>query len=259
MSYNPIGVFDSGYGGLTVLRSIVNKLPQYDYLYLGDNARAPYGPRSFETVYHYTLESVRYFFKQGCKLVVLACNTASAKALRTIQQNDLANIDPSLRVLGVIRPTTEMIGSISKTKHVGILGTKGTVTSQSYPIEIEKFYPDVKVTQHACPMWVPLVENDEYNGGGVDYFVKKDLDILLQEDPHGGVGHPGGESENGEQRRQPPAVIAQGAGCDLGPIPAQRSYAHRRPVPPLRWRLPRCGVSSAGPVGQFVTSLARVR
>jgi glutamate racemase len=183
MSYNPIGVFDSGYGGLTVLRSIVNKLPQYDYLYLGDNARAPYGPRSFETVYHYTLECVRYFFKQGCKLVVLACNTASAKALRTIQQNDLANIDPSLRVLGVIRPTTEMIGSISKTKHVGILGTKGTVTSQSYPIEIEKFYPDVKVTQHACPMWVPLVENDEYNGGGVDYFVKKDLDILLQEDP----------------------------------------------------------------------------
>ena len=183
MSYNPIGVFDSGYGGLTVLRSIVNKLPQYDYLYLGDNARAPYGPRSFDTVYHYTLECVRYFFKQGSKLVVLACNTASAKALRTIQQNDLANIDPSLRVLGVIRPTTEMIGSISKTKHVGILGTKGTVTSQSYPIEIEKFFPDVKVTQHACPMWVPLVENDEYNGGGVDYFVKKDLDILLQEDP----------------------------------------------------------------------------
>ena len=180
---HPIGVFDSGYGGLTVLRSIVNKLPQYDYLYLGDNARAPYGPRSFDTVYHYTLECVRYFHRQGCKLVVLACNTASAKALRTIQQNDLPSIDPSFRVLGVIRPTTEMIGGMSKSKHVGILGTKGTVTSQSYPIEIEKFSPEVKVVQHACPMWVPLIENYEYNGGGVDYFIKKDIDELLVEDP----------------------------------------------------------------------------
>jgi glutamate racemase len=181
--FHPIGVFDSGYGGLTVLRSIVDELPQYDYLYLGDNARAPYGPRSFETVYQYTLECVRYFFGQGCRLVVLACNTASAKALRTIQQNDLPKIDASLRVLGVIRPTTEMIGGVSKSKHVGVLGTKGTVTSGSYPIEIEKFYPEVKVVQHACPMWVPLVENDEYNGGGVDYFVKKDLDRLLCQDP----------------------------------------------------------------------------
>jgi len=180
---HPIGVFDSGYGGLTVLRSIVNKLPQYDYLYLGDNARAPYGPRSFDTVYHYTLECVRYFYKQGCKLLVLACNTASAKALRTIQQNDLASIDSSFRVLGVIRPTTERIGNMSKSKHVGILGTKGTVTSQSYPIEIEKFSPDVTVVQHACPMWVPLVENNEYNGGGVDYFIKKDMEELLSEDP----------------------------------------------------------------------------
>jgi glutamate racemase len=180
--FHPIGVFDSGYGGLTVLRSIVDELPEYDYLYLGDNARAPYGPRSFETVYHYTLECVRYFFGQGCRLVVLACNTASAKALRTIQQNDLPKIDSSLRVLGVIRPTTEMIGGVSKSKHVGVLGTKGTVTSGSYPIEIEKFYPGVKVVQHACPMWVPLVENDEYNGGGVDYFVKKDLDRLLSQD-----------------------------------------------------------------------------
>ena len=165
------------------MRSIVNKLPQYDYLYLGDNARAPYGPRSFETVYHYTLECVKFFFRHGCKLVVLACNTASAKALRTIQQNDLPHIDPSLRVLGVIRPTTEMIGSISRSKHVGILGTKGTVTSQSYPIEIEKFSPGVHVVQHACPMWVPLVENYEYNGGGVDYFIKKDLDELFEKDP----------------------------------------------------------------------------
>jgi glutamate racemase len=180
--FHPIGVFDSGYGGLTVLKSIVDKLPQYDYLYLGDNARAPYGARSFDTVYHYTLQCVRYFFNQGSKLVVLACNTASAKALRTIQQNDLPQIDPSLRVLGVIRPTTEMIGSVSKTKHVGVLGTKGTVTSGSYPIEIEKFYPGLKVIQHACPMWVPLVENDEYNGGGADYFVKKDLDQLLSDD-----------------------------------------------------------------------------
>jgi glutamate racemase len=180
---HPIGVFDSGYGGLTVLRSIVNKLPQYDYLYLGDNARAPYGPRSFETVYHYTLECVRYFYRQGCKLVVLACNTASAKALRTIQQNDLPSIDPSFRVLGVIRPSTERIGDLSTTKHVGILGTKGTVTSQSYPIEIEKFSPDVIVVQHACPMWVPLIENYEYNGGGVDYFIKKDIEELLAADP----------------------------------------------------------------------------
>src|SRR5437764_14425742 len=142
-SNNPIGVFDSGYGGLTVMKELVAKLPQYDYLYLGDNARAPYGPRSYQTVYHYTLQCVKWFFQQGCSLVILACNTASAKALRTIQQNDLPTIDPTLRVLGVIRPTTEMIGSVSKTKHVGILGTKGTVTSQSYPIEIEKFSPDV--------------------------------------------------------------------------------------------------------------------
>jgi len=180
---HPIGVFDSGYGGLTVLRSIVNKLPQYDYLYLGDNARAPYGSRSFDTVHQYTLECVRYFYKQGCKLVVLACNTASAKALRTIQQNDLSSIDSSFRVLGVIRPTTERIGNMSKSKHVGILGTRGTVASQSYPIEIEKFSPDVTVVQHACPMWVPLIENYEYNGGGVDYFIKRDIEELLSEDP----------------------------------------------------------------------------
>ena len=158
-------------------------MPSYDYIYLGDNARAPYGTRSFDTVYEYTLESVKWLFKKNCPLIILACNTASAKALRTIQQNDLPSIDPGLRVLGVIRPTTEMIGSLSNTKHVGILGTKGTVTSQSYPIEIEKFYPDLTVVQHACPMWVPLVENDEYNGGGVDYFIKRDLDLLLSEDP----------------------------------------------------------------------------
>ena len=180
---HPIGVFDSGYGGLTVLREIVKKLPEYDYLYLGDNARSPYGPRSFDTVYHYTLECVQYFFRQGCKLVVLACNTASAKALRTIQQNDLPKTAPDNRVLGVIRPTTEIIGRVSRTHHVGILGTKGTVTSQSYPLEIEKFFPELTVVQHACPMWVPLVENNEYEGEGADYFVQKDLNELLSKDP----------------------------------------------------------------------------
>lgn len=181
MNKSPIGVFDSGYGGLTVLKEIVNRLPQYDYLYLGDNARAPYGPRSFETVYQYTLECVQWFFKQGCPFVILACNTASAKALRTIQQNDLNKIDPEKRVLGVIRPTTEIIGTLTKTRAVGVLGTTGTVQSGSYPIEINKFYPDIKVYQHACPMWVPLIENNEYASEGADYFVKKDIEQLLRQ------------------------------------------------------------------------------
>jgi glutamate racemase len=176
----PIGVFDSGYGGLTVLREIVNKLPQYDYLYLGDNARSPYGNRSFDTVYHYTLQCVEWFFEQGCSLVILACNTASAKALRTIQQNDLPKIAPDKRVLGVIRPTTEIIGTYSETRHVGILATAGTVTSDSYPIEIKKFYPDITVHQEACPMWVPLVENNEHNSHGADYFVKKNLHKIFE-------------------------------------------------------------------------------
>ena len=171
----PIGVFDSGYGGLTVLKDIVAKLPDYDYLYLGDNARAPYGSRSFETVYRYTLECVEWFFKQGCSLVVLACNTASAKALRTIQQHDLPRLTPGKRVLGVIRPTTEIIGRFSKTKEVGILATTGTVLSGSYPIEIEKFFPELKVYQEACPMWVPLVEAGEYDKPGADYFVEKHI------------------------------------------------------------------------------------
>jgi len=183
MNKGPIGVFDSGYGGLTVLKEIVDQLPQYDYLYLGDNARAPYGTRSFETVYHYTLECVQWFFSQGCSLVILACNTASAKALRTIQQNDLPGIDPTKRVLGVIRPTTEIIGSFSKNKAVGILGTNGTVQSGSYPIEIAKFYPELKVYQQACPMWVPLVENNEYQSAGADFFVKKDISKLMDQSP----------------------------------------------------------------------------
>lgn len=179
----PIGVFDSGYGGLTVLREIVDKLPQYDYIYLGDNARAPYGNRSFDTVYHYTLQCVQWFFQQGCSLVILACNTASAKALRTIQQNDLPVIAPGKRVLGVIRPTTEIIGKFSNSGHIGILGTNGTVSSGSYPIEIQKFFPALHVYQHACPMWVPLVENNEHESHGADYFVKKDIRELLRQSP----------------------------------------------------------------------------
>ncbi|MDB5247065.1 MAG: glutamate racemase [Segetibacter sp.] len=177
----PIGIFDSGYGGLTVLKEIVKKLPQYDYVYFGDNARAPYGTRSFDTVYHYTLQCVKWFFTQSCPLVILACNTASAKALRTIQQNDLPGIAPDNRVLGVIRPTTERIGEFTKTGKVGVLGTKGTVQSQSYLIEIEKLYPQLEVYQQACPMWVPLIENREYEEDGADYFVQKYLQSLLDQ------------------------------------------------------------------------------
>ena len=178
----PIGIFDSGFGGLTVLRDIVKKLPQYDYLYLGDSARSPYGTRSFETVYAYTLECVQKLFDQGCSLVVLACNTASAKALRTIQQNDLPRIAPHKRVLGVIRPTTEIVGNYSKTGHIGIMATNGTVASNSYVIEIARFFPEVKVIQQACPMWVPLIENKEYDSQGADYFIKKYCEELLSRD-----------------------------------------------------------------------------
>ncbi|MBO9617764.1 MAG: glutamate racemase [Niabella sp.] len=181
---SPIGVFDSGYGGLTVLKELVKTLPQYDYLYLGDNARAPYGNRSFETVYEYTLQCVEWFFSQGCSLVILACNTASAKALRTIQQNDLPRIAPEKRVLGVIRPTTEVIGNYSEMGEIGILATKGTVNSESYPIEIHKFFPDIKVYQEACPMWVPIVENDEIDTHGADFFIKKNLHSLFHKGPH---------------------------------------------------------------------------
>lgn len=179
-----IGVFDSGYGGLTVLRKLVDFLPEYDFLYMGDNARAPYGTRSFETVYQYTLEAVQWFFAQGCPLVILACNTASAKALRNIQQKDLPFMaDPTRRVLGVIRPTAEIIGQYSKTNKVGVLGTNGTVNSLSYPIEINKFWPEIVVNQEACPMWVPLVENNETDGEGARYFVQKNLDHLLADQP----------------------------------------------------------------------------
>lgn len=177
-------MFDSGYGGLTVLKELKAALPQYDYLYLGDNARAPYGSRSFETVYEYTLECVKHLFAQGCELVILACNTASAKALRTIQQKDLPHIDPKKRVLGVIRPTTEIVGDYTKTKHVGVLATAGTVNSLSYVIEIEKFFPDINVFQNACPMWVPLIENNELDSEGTRYFVKKYIDELFAQSTH---------------------------------------------------------------------------
>ncbi|MCX7955151.1 MAG: glutamate racemase [Bacteroidales bacterium] len=180
--FSPIGVFDSGYGGLTVLKAIRQKLPQYDYIYLGDNARTPYGTRSYETVLEYTLEAVKWLFNQNCHLIILACNTASSKALRTIQQEYLPRFDPSRRVLGVIRPTVEVINQFTKTKKVGVLGTIGTIKSNSYVIEINKLYPDIKVYQHACPMWVPLVEYNEFNNIGGEYFIQKDLNALLEKD-----------------------------------------------------------------------------
>lgn len=179
----PIGVFDSGYGGLTVLRSLVDQLPQYDFIYLGDNARSPYGTRSYETVYRYTLQCVKWLLAQNCPLVILACNTASAKALRTIQQKDLEHLDPDARVLGVIRPTTEIIGQYTKSNCIGILATNGTVQSASYPIEIHKFFPGLDIEQEACPMWVPLVENNEHHTEGADYFVKKHINSILSRKP----------------------------------------------------------------------------
>lgn len=182
MQLGPIGIFDSGYGGLTILEEIRKHLPQYDYLYLGDNARTPYGTRSFDVVYRFTLQCVEYLFKQGCHLVILACNTASAKALRSIQQNDLPHIDPNRRVLGVIRPTAEAAEKMTKSKHIGLFATTGTVLSDSYPLEIAKLSPEVVINSEACPMWVPLIENNEHNKPGADYFVKKHVDNLLEKD-----------------------------------------------------------------------------
>lgn len=179
----PIGIFDSGYGGLTILHGIRNLLPQYDYLYLGDNARAPYGTRSFDVVYEFTRQAVMKLFDMGCHIVILGCNTASAKALRTIQQNDLPQIDPQRRVLGIIRPTAEVIGSLTATRHVGILATEGTIRSESYTLEIRKLYPDITVSGVACPVWVPLVEYNECDSPGADYLVKKRIDQLMSLDP----------------------------------------------------------------------------
>lgn len=179
----PIGVFDSGYGGLTVLKEIREQLPQYDYLYLGDNARAPYGSRSFEVIYEYTWQAVQALFDQGCSLVILACNTASAKALRSIQQKQLPLLAENKRVLGVIRPSTEALGEMTRSKHIGILATEGTVKSESYLIELQKFAPELTVTQHACPMWVPLIENNQHATPGGIYFLQQDLVSLLEQDP----------------------------------------------------------------------------
>lgn len=179
----PIGVFDSGYGGLTILDRIRHRLPQYDYIYLGDNARAPYGSRSFEIVYRFTLQAVEKLFSMGCHLVILACNTASAKALRSIQQHDLPLIDPHRRVLGVIRPTVEVVGDLTSTRHVGVLATSGTVKSESYLLELEKLHKDITVTSMACPMWVPLIEYGEYENEGADYFIEKYIDRLFTADP----------------------------------------------------------------------------
>lgn len=176
----PIGIFDSGYGGLTILEDIYKKLPEYDYIYLGDNARAPYGTRSFDVIYEYTLQAVRELFDRGCHLVILACNTASAKALRTIQQKDLESLGQVRKVLGVIRPSTELIGNYSETKNIGVLATEGTVSSGSYVIEIEKFFPECEVHQQACPMWVPLIENNEHHTPEGRAFIKQDIQKLLQ-------------------------------------------------------------------------------
>ena len=178
----PIGVFDSGYGGLTILGKMREALPQYDYIYLGDNARTPYGTRSFEVVYQFTLQAVTKLFAMGCHLVILACNTASAKALRSIQINDLPHLDPSRRVLGVIRPTAECIGPLTRTRHIGVLATAGTIRSGSYPMEIHKLYPDITVHGEACPLWVPLVENNELMSLGTDYFVRQHVNRLLEQD-----------------------------------------------------------------------------
>ena len=179
----PIGIFDSGYGGLTILHGIRQLLPQYDYLYLGDNARAPYGPRSFDVVYEFTRQAVLKLFEMGCHLIILGCNTASAKALRTIQQHDLPQIDPNRRVLGIIRPTAEVIGDLTTSKHVGVLATEGTIKSESYNLEIQKLHPDITVSGVACPFWVPLVEYNEADSPGADYFVKKRIDQIMRLDP----------------------------------------------------------------------------
>ncbi len=182
-SPGPIGVFDSGYGGLTILHGIRQLLPQYDYLYLGDNARAPYGSRSFEVVYQFTRQAVLRLFERGCQLVILGCNTASAKALRTIQERVLPELDPRRRVLGIIRPTVEAIGNLTQTRHVGILATEGTIRSQSYSLEIAKFHPDIIVSGVACPLWAAIVEANEADSPGADYFVQKRIDQLIRKDP----------------------------------------------------------------------------
>lgn len=230
-SLGPIGVFDSGYGGLTILRQLRKALPEYDYLYLGDNARAPYGSRSFDVVYRYTREAVGELFSRGCPLVIIGCNTASAKALRSIQQLDLPKIDPTRRVLGVIRPTVEILGDVSKSGHIGVLGTPGTVASHSYQIETKKLFPGMVVTGEACPLWAAIVENSEAESDGADYFVKKQIDLLMQRDPKidtivlGCTHYP--LLLNKIKKYTPDGVII----LDQGPIVADalKDYLHRHP------------------------------
>ena len=182
-SPGPIGIFDSGYGGLTILHGIRQRLPEYDYMYLGDNARAPYGSRSFEVVYQFTRQAVLKLFDMGCQLVILGCNTASAKALRSIQQRDLPEWDPDRRVLGIIRPTAEGIGDLTTSRHVGLLATRGTILSGSYELEIAKLFPDIRLSGVGCPLWASIVEAGEADSPGADYFVKKRIDMLLRKDP----------------------------------------------------------------------------
>ena len=278
----PIGVFDSGYGGLTILRQIRETLPAYDYIYLGDNARTPYGTRSFEIVYEFTRQAVVRLFEMGCPLVILACNTASAKALRSIQMNDLPRMDASRRVLGVIRPTVESIGAVTQTRHVGVLATSGTIKSESYPMEIHKLFPDITVYGQACPMWVPLVENDEAHGPGADYFVQKYIDELLQKDERIDTailgcthyplllqeGLPPPPPRNGRPlyARRHVSLLHHGSRrevCRIGlalPEPGRRSETHPAGVSLLLFhRLPRLlpTVEAAFQLENFVTGLAQ--
>jgi len=237
----PIGVFDSGYGGLTILGHICKRLPEYDYVYLGDNARTPYGSRSFEIVYQFTRQAVIRLFDEGCPLVILACNTASAKALRSIQQIDLTVSYPSRRVLGVIRPTVEALDTISRTRHIGILGTAGTISSESYTLEIAKLYPDMTVTGEACPLWVPLVENKEYDGDGADYFVRKNLNRLFAADPQidtlvlGCTHYPLLEQKIRKYLPQGVTIVSQ------GPLVAESLKDYLRRYPEMAVRLSKNG------------------
>ncbi|MDR2414353.1 MAG: glutamate racemase [Odoribacteraceae bacterium] len=239
----PIGVFDSGYGGLTILKDITRELPGYDYIYLGDNARTPYGTRSYDVVYKYTRQAVEKLFEMGCHLVILACNTASAKALRTIQQVDVPRIDPERRVLGVIRPSVEALAGFTRNGHIGIMATRGTVTSRSYLLEIEKLYPGktLRVTQEACPMWVPLVENDEQDSPGAAFFVQQHVSRVFNEDP--GIDtlilacthYPLLRVQIDRYIPEGVAVIEQGM------LIARSLQAYLRRHPGIEWRLSRSG------------------
>lgn len=243
----PIGIFDSGFGGLTVLNDIVRRLPQYEYVYLGDNARAPYGTRSYEMVYRFTLQAVQYLFDCGCPLVILACNTASAKALRTIQQKDLPRMDDSTRrVLGVIRPTAEVVNRFTRTGHVGVIATPGTIASRSYDIEIQHLHPDIVTTGQPCPMWVPIIENNQIDTPGAEYFIKNDLDRLMERDPRidtvvlGCTHYP--IIEDRIKKHLPEGVVTISQGRIVAD--SLEDYLHRHPE--MEWRLSRATSPEAG-------------